>query len=200
MTQALSTLGGSKISQKLTAMSKANPAWKLYPSMCAWVLMDLARSTKDLLVIVIRGTAFVFEDVNMPRSVKEWIGKTDNTAIPPRVKQRVYDRDNGACHICKLAIKSGETWHADHVKALIEGGENRETNLAPTHAHCNLAKAAGEKTRKAKVQRMKEKNSGARKPKGSINSQSFAKTEKHRAIDKSAVPELPRPSLFRKAG
>lgn len=132
----------------------------------------------------------------MPRSVPEWTGKTPDTAIPPRVKKRIYDKHNGICHICGLPIKIGETFHADHVIALIEGGENRESNLKPAHGHCNLAKAAVETKRKAKVERIAQKHIGARKPKGELKSRGFEKHEKERAIDKTRLPELPRRNMF----
>lgn len=130
----------------------------------------------------------------MSRKLPEWIGKTDDTKVPPRVKQRVYDKAGGVCHICKLPIKQGETWHADHIKALIEGGENRESNLGPAHGHCNLAKANEEKTRKAKVQRTKEKHSGARRPAQKIQSPGFPKKERKEKIDFTQ-----RRNLFRSA-
>jgi hypothetical protein len=65
------------------------------------------------------------------RKLAEWHGKTDDTRPPPRVRLRIFDVAGGVCHVCKLPIKPDETWHADHVIALIEGGENRETNIAP---------------------------------------------------------------------
>jgi 5-methylcytosine-specific restriction endonuclease McrA len=37
----------------------------------------------------------------------------------------------GVCHIAKRNIMAGELWDLDHVIALINGGKNRETNLAP---------------------------------------------------------------------
>ena len=132
----------------------------------------------------------------MPRSVPEWIGKTDDSAIPKRVKVRVYDRYKGLCHICGLPIKQGETWHCDHVKALIEGGENRESNLKPAHAHCNLAKAGDEKKRKSKVARMKAKDIGADQPKGDIPSRGFQR-KKEREPKGAPFAQLPRRTLYR---
>lgn len=114
----------------------------------------------------------------MSRALPEWISRNDDTPVPPRVRLRVYDRFGSICHICELPIKTSETWHADHVKALIEGGQNRESNLAPAHAHCNLAKANGEKSRKAKVQRTRQKHTGAIRPKGQIKSRGFEKRER----------------------
>lgn len=128
----------------------------------------------------------------MARSVKEWVGPNDDAMPPPRVRLRIYDRAGGTCHICNLPIKPGETWHADHVKALIEGGENRETNLAPAHAHCNLAKANGEKTRKAKVARTRKKHIRVVEAKQSIQSSPFARSEKAaRRASKTPKPSLP---------
>ena len=88
----------------------------------------------------------------MARSIKEWVGKTDDTKIPPRVRERVFDRANGICHCCNLPIKVPfETWDADHRIALINGGENRESNLAPAHSHCHIKKTRQDVAEKAKV-------------------------------------------------
>jgi len=79
------------------------------------------------------------------RAVKEWVGKTPDTKIPPRVKDRVFERHNETCHICELRIKVPfESWDADHVIALKNGGENRESNLKPAHKHCHLKKTAAD--------------------------------------------------------
>lgn len=132
----------------------------------------------------------------MARTVKEWQGRTDGTKAPPRVRQRIFDRDNGTCHLCKLPIKVGETWHLDHIKALINGGENRESNLAPAHAHCHMAKTREDVAEKKKVNRVRQKHTGAVRPKQSIQGRGFAKSEKPKRISKDALPELPRPQLY----
>lgn len=67
----------------------------------------------------------------MSRAVKEWIGKTDDSRPPPHVRARIFKDHGGVCYLAKREIKSGEPWDLDHVIALINGGENRETNLAP---------------------------------------------------------------------
>lgn len=106
----------------------------------------------------------------MARPRPEWIGKHDGVHIPPRVRQRIFDRDGGVCHICKLPIKPGETWQADHVVALINGGEHRETNLAPAHSHCHVGKTVLDVKEKAKVAKVRGKHTGAIRPKGRIPS------------------------------
>jgi 5-methylcytosine-specific restriction endonuclease McrA len=128
----------------------------------------------------------------MARALKEWVGKTPDTKIPNRVRQRVYDRFNGICHICKGNTK-GKKWHVDHVKALIKDipGEphgNRESNLAPAHDICNLRKAAEETAEKAAVDRIKQKHSGARQKKKPIASRNDLRAEpKPRKIDRAAI-------------
>lgn len=106
----------------------------------------------------------------MSRSVKPWSGKTDDTQVPLRVRQRIFDAHGGTCHICKLPIKVGESWQADHVKALINGGTNSEANLAPAHGHCHVGKSALDLKEKAKVAKVRQKHIGAIRPKQSIRS------------------------------
>lgn len=105
----------------------------------------------------------------MARPVKEWIGKHHGVNIPPWVRLRVFDRDGGICHLCKLPIKTGETWQADHVVALINGGEHRETNLAPAHSHCHVGKSAQDLREKAKVAKVRGKHTGAVRPSSKLS-------------------------------
>ena len=63
------------------------------------------------------------------RSVEEWIGATPDTAIPPRVRLRVFQRAEGRCEECTRKLMPGDQWQADHVVALVNGGANRESNL-----------------------------------------------------------------------
>jgi Restriction endonuclease len=128
----------------------------------------------------------------MARTVKEWIGKTPDTKIPPRVRQRIYDRAQGQCHICKLPIKAGESWQADHVIALINGGENRESNLAPAHAHCHLAKTKQDVAEKARTAAKRRKHIGiVDAPK--MQGRPFPKTTKSARREKVAANKLPLP-------
>jgi hypothetical protein len=124
----------------------------------------------------------------MPRKTDEWRGKTDDAMPPPRVRQRIYDRANGVCHICALPIKTGESWHADHVVALIAGGENRERNLAPAHGHCNLAKGVIEAKEKAKVAKTRQKHLGIKAPRQKIGGRSFPAPDKPARTGKQSLP------------
>ena len=128
----------------------------------------------------------------MARPVKEWMGKTDATKAPPRVRQRVFDGSGGICHLCKQPIKVPfESWQADHVIALINGGENKESNLAPAHSHCHLEKTKTDVAVKRKIADIRQKHLGISGTKQKIQSRGFRTTEKAQRIGKQ--PLAPRP-------
>lgn len=85
------------------------------------------------------------------RTVEEWIGKTDDTAPPPRVRIRVFDNAGGRCYICGRKIAAGEYWQCDHVTALVNGGANREDNLRPACRNCCYRKTAEDVAEKSAV-------------------------------------------------
>lgn len=96
----------------------------------------------------------------MSRTVPEWIGKTDDTPVPPRVRLRVFERYEGRCYITGRKIRPGDAWECDHVKAIINGGENRESNLAPALADKHRHKTDADLSTKSKTARMKAKHLG----------------------------------------
>ena len=99
----------------------------------------------------------------MTRPVPEWIGKTDTTAPPPRVKLRIIDRQGGLCAACdrKLGM-AGETVEFDHIVALILGGENRETNLQALCGMCHGAKTRQDVAQKAQDAKRKASRYGVK--------------------------------------
>lgn len=103
----------------------------------------------------------------MSRSTDEWRGKTDDTAIPPRVKERIA---RAACdHCVKCDRKVGEKLRPefDHVTPLILGGQNRESNIQLLCHECHGAKTKLDVKLKAKVARVHTKLSlGIRANKG----------------------------------
>lgn len=94
------------------------------------------------------------------RSVPEWIGATPDTPVPPRVKLRVFEAHGGICHLSGRKIRAGDAWDCDHVKALTNGGENRESNLAPALRDFHRAKTAEDVAEKSKVERIRKKHLG----------------------------------------
>lgn len=102
----------------------------------------------------------------MARSVAGWVGKNDDEVPPPRVRLRMFDAHKGRCHVCTRKIGVGEYWQADHIVALINGGKNAETNLAPACRNCCYSKTAEDVAEKSLIARKRSKHLGVGKPKG----------------------------------
>jgi 5-methylcytosine-specific restriction protein A len=110
------------------------------------------------------------------RSTPEWIGATPDSAIPARVRARVFLAHDGICHISGRKIRPGEAWQCDHVKALINGGLNRESNLAPALVDAHKAKTRADVAEKSVIARKRAKHLGIwKKSPFKIPSRGFAK-------------------------
>ncbi len=96
----------------------------------------------------------------MSRKTPEWIGKTDDTQPPKRVKLRVFKAHDGVCHLSGIKIRPGDDWQLDHVEALINGGRNCETNLAPALTQAHKEKTRDDVRLKAKSARVRSKHLG----------------------------------------
>lgn len=103
----------------------------------------------------------------MARELPEWIGKTDDTPIPPRVRARVFERDKGICQCgCTIKIQAGMSWDTDHAIAIINGGENRESNLRTLLTAHHKQKTMADVQEKSRVYQKRLKHIGLKKPKG----------------------------------
>lgn len=132
----------------------------------------------------------------MVRSVSEWIGKTDDHRAPPKVRDRIISR-HPCCHLCGQPIQTGQRWDLDHVIALINGGENRESNLRPAHTKCHKDKTARDVAEKAKVAAIRMRHNGSVRPAGKLKGAPFPKLEKPKhGVDKSGLSPLPKRKLF----
>lgn len=98
------------------------------------------------------------------RSTDEWIGATPDSAIPPRVRLRVFERAGGRCEECTRKLGPGDAWQADHIVALVNGGENRERNLRCLCSWCHKTKSADDVAEKAKVAAVRKKHLGIKPP------------------------------------
>jgi len=113
------------------------------------------------------------------RSVPEWIGKTDDAKVPPRVRLRVFLAHDGVCHLSGRKIMPGEEWDLDHVKALCNGGEHRESNLAPALRDKHREKTAEDVAERVKTDRIRAKHLGTwPKSKARIRSRGFLKARR----------------------
>lgn len=111
----------------------------------------------------------------MTRSVPEWIAKHDDQKVPPRVRQRVFDRYDGKCHLTGRQIMPGEKWEVEHIVSLILGGHHRESNLAPALVIPHKAKTKVEQAIKAKIAAVRKKHLGIKTEKQKIASRGFPK-------------------------
>lgn len=97
----------------------------------------------------------------MSRALPEWIGKTDDSAIPDRVKLRVHAKAEGCCSKCGVETLTGQY---DHAISLVLGGQNRESNLQFLCVPCHKAKTRLDVKLKAKVARVRKRHLGIKKP------------------------------------
>lgn len=99
----------------------------------------------------------------MSRTVPEWIGATDGTAIPPRVKVRLFDAAGGRCASCRVQIRPGNGPQYDHRIALINGGANRESNIDVLCIACHAVKTRADVAEKAKTAKTRAGHLGVKK-------------------------------------
>jgi 5-methylcytosine-specific restriction enzyme A len=133
----------------------------------------------------------------MSRSVKEWVGSSDDARVPPRVRLRVFERHGGICHLSGVKITPGMAWDLDHVVALVNGGKHVESNLAPALKAPHRAKTAKDVAEKSAVARVRKKALGIKEIKPEIKSQGFAPAPpQRRSATPSKLAHLPRNSLY----
>jgi 5-methylcytosine-specific restriction protein A len=106
----------------------------------------------------------------MSRELPEWIGKNDDSAIPPRVKLRIHAKAEGMCAVCGLEALTGQY---DHIIPLIIGGPNKESNLQLVCVPCHKAKTALDVKLKAKVARVRKHHLGIKKRRRTIPGRRF---------------------------
>ena len=111
----------------------------------------------------------------MSRALPEWCGKTPDTPVPPRVRLRVFEAYGGKCYLSGRKIMAGDKWEVEHIIAIINGGENRESNLAPALKAPHREKSNADLALKSKTYRQRAKHLGLW-PKGpKIQSRGFQK-------------------------
>lgn len=111
----------------------------------------------------------------MTRELKEWIGKTDDSAIPPRVKDRIFKRCAERCQDCGKPLNGRDKPEFDHIKALINGGEHRETNLQALCGPCHGLKTKSDVAEKSTVHGSRVRHLGFAAPKPKWQSRGFPK-------------------------
>lgn len=104
----------------------------------------------------------------MSRAVPEWIATHDDQTIPPRVKLRIWERCGGKCGLTGKKLLVGDDHDFDHIKALINGGEHRETNIHVVWRVVHRKKTALDVKEKSDIARKRAKHLGIRSAKSSF--------------------------------
>lgn len=98
------------------------------------------------------------------RNVPEWRGRTDDQRIPDLVRLRIWARCDGKCHISGKRIYPGDAYDFEHILALCNGGEHRESNIALALKAPHKEKTKDDVRLKAKVTRIRKRHLGIKKP------------------------------------
>lgn len=99
----------------------------------------------------------------MTRSTAEWIASHDDAHIPARVKVRVFNHAGGRCAACTLPIRGSLLPAYDHIIALVNGGQHRESNLQLLCVPCHQIKTGADVAEKSRVYRKRLKHIGIKK-------------------------------------
>lgn len=106
----------------------------------------------------------------MARTVKEWIGRTDNSAPTDACKLRILDRQGGKCAITGHVFRPGDVIEYDHKVPIWLGGSNRESNLQAVIGEAHKRKTQAEATVRAKINATRKKHLLGKKPAKGWNS------------------------------
>ncbi|WP_158877010.1 HNH endonuclease [Antarcticirhabdus aurantiaca] len=94
----------------------------------------------------------------MPRTVKEWIGKTDDSMPGETVRLRIAARQGDACAECRRELSKVKSTACDHITPLADGGPNAESNLQILCGDCHGFKTGLENSRRAVERGQKAKH------------------------------------------
>ena len=101
------------------------------------------------------------------RPVPDWVGKRPESMPGQLVLLRLYAKQNGlcACGCGRVMSFERDVIECDHIVTLIDGGENRESNLQLMLQEHHRVKTSGEATVRSAERRHKAKAfSSLRKP------------------------------------
>ena len=107
----------------------------------------------------------------------------------------MFRKYGGKCHISGAKIGPKDAWHTEHIHALADGGENRESNLAPALIEPHKAKSKAEAAARKKADKAAKRHVGIKgQPKRPIASRGFAKADKP---SREAKPALTPRAIYR---
>lgn len=118
------------------------------------------------------------------RAVPEWIGKTPDSKVPDHVRARIFLSHEGCCHISGRKITPADRWDLEHKVALCNGGEHRESNMAPALCAPHKDKTRRDVALKAKTDRIRKRHLGIKRPRTIRAWRRFDKTPVYAARDR----------------
>ena len=127
----------------------------------------------------------------MSRPAPEWIAKSDDARIPPRVRIRVFERFNGVCQLTGRKIMPGDEWDCDHAVALANGGSHREGNLRPVLRSAHREKTKADVAEKSRVNRKRAKHLGIKADKPRIASRGFTPATPQQSARRPLAKAMP---------
>lgn len=79
------------------------------------------------------------------------------------MRLRRFELYGGICQLTGRKIRPGDEWDLDHKTAIINGGQNRETNLWPVLRDKHREKTANDVAEKARVAKRKANHLGIKR-------------------------------------
>lgn len=131
-----------------------------------------------------------------PRPVKEWIGRTPESMPGKLVLLRIYARQNGKCSCgCGRVMNlNRDKIDREHTIPLIDGGENRESNLTlMLHEH-HVPKSAEEATQRAEARQHQAK--AFTRPRTKWQSRGFARSAPQHSATRRITPKYDGDLIF----
>lgn len=133
----------------------------------------------------------------MPRTVTEWVGKTDDSAPSDACKRRIVDRQDRRCALSGKQFAPGDTIQFDHVTPLWLGGANRESNLQAVLGEPHRRKTKAEAAVRSKVNNNTSRHLGIKTvPVQKIQSVKTISERTAKNLARERVPLPPRRSLY----
>ena len=89
---------------------------------------------------------------------------TRRRSLTRNQRVRIFDSNQGCCHICGEKIHVGEPWDADHVVPRGLTGSDNLDEFRPTHKACHKEKTRDDNRAVKKAVRVRAKHLGIKNP------------------------------------
>ena len=104
---------------------------------------------------------------------------TDRKSISPMRRLRIWEQNDGRCHLCERKIQSGELWDVSHDRPLALLGEDGGDNLKVAHRDCHKGQTVEDMARVTKAKRQALKHHGLGKSRNPMPGSRGTRFKKH---------------------